>query len=179
MDTIGIGREYAQLVTPLRHWPLQLKLGAMSGEPNVPFGMALIVYLTWTVIFIIGHVRDFFAQFAFWAPRKDRSGYAPLRQDYEDFYTRRAYYRLVDCFARPVAGPPDRLMDVVIRSAPKKQQYLKNTGEIRKCINLGSYNYLGFANQVRKRCAWPFTVHARTLPLAIGAAWCHADAIEY
>jgi 7-keto-8-aminopelargonate synthetase-like enzyme len=45
-------------------------------------------------------------------------------------------------------------MDVVMRSAPRKQQYLENTGEIRKCINLGSYNYLGFANQVRLAGNW-------------------------
>lgn len=33
-------------------------------------------------------------------------GYAPLLQDWENFYTRRLYHRIQDAWNRPIAGPP-------------------------------------------------------------------------
>lgn len=119
----------------------------MSDLKDIPYGVALSAYWSWTVMFLVGHMLDFFAKLFWRRSNCERNGYAPLRQDYEDFYTRRAYYRLVDCFNRPVAGPPDRVMDVVLRSSPKGTEPLINTDEVRRCINLGSYNYLGFANK--------------------------------
>lgn len=36
----------------------------------------------------------------------DLQGYAPLLQDWENFYTRRLYHRIQDAWNRPIAGPP-------------------------------------------------------------------------
>jgi serine palmitoyltransferase len=33
-------------------------------------------------------------------------GYPPLLQDWENFYTRRLYHRIQDCWNRPIDGPP-------------------------------------------------------------------------
>jgi hypothetical protein len=33
-------------------------------------------------------------------------GYAPLLNDWENFYTRRLYHRIQDCWNRPIEGPP-------------------------------------------------------------------------
>lgn len=33
-------------------------------------------------------------------------GYAPLLNDWENFFTRRMYHRAQDCFNRPITGPP-------------------------------------------------------------------------
>jgi serine palmitoyltransferase len=124
-------------------------MSAMSELKEVPFIVALCTYWSWTVLFLIGHVRDALAK-CFWERGKNsEKGYAPLRQDYEDFYTRRVYYRVVECFSRPVCGPPDRVIDVALRRGTDVTKLPKETGELRKCINLGSYNYLGFASQVR------------------------------
>jgi hypothetical protein len=121
---------------------------------EIPFLVALSTYLSWTLLFFFGHVRDLLAKL-FWGgthpTSKAEHGYAQLRQDYEDFYTRRAYYRVVECFERPLVSSPGRVMDVIIRSGkPGMMEHQKPTGEIRKVINLGSYNYLGFASQVRR-----------------------------
>lgn len=127
----------------------------MTELKEVPFLVALCTYWSWTVLFLVGHVRDILAHL-FWrgahlasGSRDKDKGYAPLRQDYEDFYTRRAYYRVVECFSRPVYGPPDRVMAVALRRTTDVLSQPKETGELRQCINLGSYNYLGFASQVR------------------------------
>ena len=129
--------------------------GTMSELKEVPFIVALCTYWSWTVVFLVGHARDAIAKW-FWfdssrsqAEKSSEKGYAPLRQDYEDFYTRRAYYRVMECFSRPVYGPPDRVIDVALRIGTDITKEPKETGELRKCINLGSYNYLGFASQVR------------------------------
>jgi len=128
----------------------------MTELKDIPYLLALSTYLGWTVLYVVGHIRDALAWCMWWLEREGvKPGYAPLRQDYEDFYTRRAYYRLVDCFNRPVLGPPDRVMRVAMRSLPALTRDLTDTGEVKACINIGSYNYLGFASQVScRRLGW-------------------------
>jgi serine palmitoyltransferase len=124
----------------------------MSELKDIPLGAALSTYFSWTVLFSVGHIRDFLAALLWGNHNQEamgaKPGYAPLRQDYEDFYTRRAYSRVIECFSRPVSGPPDRVITVVMRHQAKGLGAPVPTGEHRPCINLGSYNYLGFANQV-------------------------------
>ena len=59
---------------------------------DIPFNVAVCSYLSWTVMFVVGHIRDVLAKL-FWGGTHpagaQEKGYAPLRQDYEDFYTRR------------------------------------------------------------------------------------------
>ena len=126
----------------------------MSDLRDIPYGVALSTYIGWTIIYLVGHVRDLLAWLLFYKQRDFKPGYAPIRRDYEDFYTRRAYYRLVDCFSRPVLGPPDRVMSIALRSAPQGNSELKETGAVQSCINIGSYNYLGFASQVAFPKRW-------------------------
>jgi len=73
-------------------------------------------------------------------------GYAPLCRDFEDFYTRRLYHRIQDCFNRPIASAPNNWIDVVERVSPDSNKTLYRTENTRRCLNLGSYNYLGFAS---------------------------------
>ena len=119
----------------------------MTVLPDIPYYVALSTYLEWTVVYLIGHVRDLLAWILQYKA-DSKAGYAPIRRDYEDFYTRRVYYRLVDCFSRPVTGPPDRVLNLALRTDPEFTNPLKETGKKRYCINIGSYNYLGFASQV-------------------------------
>ncbi|CAA6663996.1 unnamed protein product [Spirodela intermedia] len=72
-------------------------------------------------------------------------GYAPICLGLEDFYTRRLYLRIQDCFGRPIASAPDAWFDVVERYSNDNNKTLHRTENISKCLNLGSYNYLGFA----------------------------------
>lgn len=73
-------------------------------------------------------------------------GYAPIVDDWEDFYTRRLYGRIHDCWGRPVASCPGSEIDVIERIFDDYGKPLRFTGKVQRCINLGSYNYLGFGD---------------------------------
>ena len=77
--------------------------------------------------------------------RKLPPNVAPIRQDYEDFYTRRMFYRIHDCWNRPLGSAPDAYVDVLDRTPVRGQAPLTLTGASTRALNLGSYNYLGFA----------------------------------
>lgn len=111
---------------------------------EVPYYVALTTYLSYGVLFIIGSIRDIYRRSVgkLFSRKKlhevcpalfvDRSlyslvccdlsrfvhcyqGYAPLCKDFEDFYTRRLYHRIQDCFNRPIASAPTSWIDVVER----------------------------------------------------------------
>lgn len=69
-----------------------------------------------------------------------------MYQSYESFYTRNVYQRIADCFNRPIGGVPGGKLDLVERVTNDYNWSFKFTGEKLQTINLGSYNYLGFAN---------------------------------
>uniref|UniRef100_A0A0D9V9U8 serine C-palmitoyltransferase n=1 Tax=Leersia perrieri TaxID=77586 RepID=A0A0D9V9U8_9ORYZ len=101
---------------------------------KVPYVTAVTTLFSFGLIFGFGHLRDYF-----------RAGYAPICEGPEDFYFRRFYRRMQDCFGRPIAGKPDAWFDVVERYSNDSNKTLHRTKNISKCLNLGSYNYLGFA----------------------------------
>ncbi|GFP92046.1 long chain base biosynthesis protein 2a [Phtheirospermum japonicum] len=72
-------------------------------------------------------------------------GYAPICSGAEDFYIRRLYSRIQDCFNRPISSPPDAWINVVERISEDNNKTLKRTTKVIRCLNLGSFNYLGFA----------------------------------
>lgn len=75
-----------------------------------------------------------------------RDGYAPLLASFESFYTRCVYRRVRDTFFRPMSSVPGAKITLVNRVSDDHFWTLK-MDETRKkeCINLASYNYLGFA----------------------------------
>ncbi|XP_078433382.1 long chain base biosynthesis protein 2a-like [Wolffia australiana] len=72
-------------------------------------------------------------------------GYAPLCEWRDNLIFNWLFLRSQDIFSRPLASPPDAWIDVVERSRGKNTKTLKRTKNTRRCLNLGSYNYLGFA----------------------------------
>jgi hypothetical protein len=122
-------------------------------EPVMPYYIALTSYISFGLMYIFGHARDLWRSIvggsAGGGGEAARKGYAPLCKDYEDFYTRRMYMRIHDVFNRPIASAPDAWIDVVERVAEPggraSAQRLRCTAATRRCLNLGSYNYLGFA----------------------------------
>ncbi|KAL3654550.1 serine palmitoyltransferase component [Castilleja foliolosa] len=55
-------------------------------------------------------------------------------------------YEFRDCFNRPISSPPDSWFDLVERVSNDNNKTLKRTTNVKRCLNLGSYNYLGFAS---------------------------------
>jgi serine palmitoyltransferase len=55
------------------------------------------------------------------------------------------YTRISDCWNRPIASCPGARFDVMDRVSNDHNITYKFTGKTTNCLNLGSYNYLGFA----------------------------------
>jgi len=60
------------------------------------------------------------------------------------FWTRRVYTFVEDSFNRPIFGAPGAWIDVIERKFDRATNRLVPATLLRRCLNLGSYNYLGF-----------------------------------
>lgn len=112
-------------------------------HPNAPWYINAICTWALSIVIFCGRIRDLF-----WRRPQTRKGYADLSDQREDFYNRRMYRRIHDCYNRPISSAPGAWIDVMERvdidgKAMSTQPDL--VGGTRRCLNLGSYNYLGFA----------------------------------
>ena len=89
-------------------------------------------------------------------------------KSWDSFYTRRLYHRIQDCWNRPISSAPGAHIDVMNRVSKDGNCTLQTDeeGRIINCLNLGSYNYLGFADDWMDTCGksvlktlkeWPIT----------------------
>ncbi|XP_045534668.1 serine palmitoyltransferase 2 isoform X1 [Papilio machaon] len=79
------------------------------------------------------------------ATERNREGYAPLYNPFEQFFSRYVYRRVRHCFNRPICSAPGAELTLKERHTDDYNWSFRFTGKERRCINLGSYNYLGFA----------------------------------
>jgi serine palmitoyltransferase len=79
-------------------------------------------------------------------------GFAVLLASWESFFTRRLYHRVQDCWGRPICSSPGAHIEVMERSSKDNNTTLTLTGKSIKALNLGSYNYLGFADDWKETC---------------------------
>ncbi|KAL2515155.1 Long chain base biosynthesis protein 2a [Forsythia ovata] len=112
---------------------------------TIPYLTALTTYFSYGLLFVFGQLRDFFRRIIDLWSHSSLQGYAPICLGLEDFYVRRLYLRIQDCFNRPISSPPDAWFDVVERVSKDNNKTLQRTKNVSRCLNLGSYNYLGFA----------------------------------
>ena len=113
-----------------------------------PYYYLLTTYVSYLILIIFGHVRDFFGKRfreEHYRHLKARNGYAPLNSDFDNFYVRRLKMRINDCFARPVTGVPGRYITLVDRESHDHNLHFQLTGTTTETLNMSSYNYLGFA----------------------------------
>lgn len=130
-------------------------------------------------------------------PSDDFTIYAPLLKSWENFYTRRLYHRIQDCFNRPIASRPSAIISVLERVSfdgnktmtvlgqlsnldDEKRAISYRSGEhydetpdgrvVRKCLNLGSYNYLGFADDWDITCRKDVMGSLADLPSSVGSS---------
>jgi serine palmitoyltransferase len=122
--------------------------------------------------------------------------YAPLLKSWENFYTRRLYSRIQDVFNRPIASNPGAMITVLERvsdddrksmqllgplsnvDTPQQQREyeggehftLSHDGSVaRQCLNLGSYNYLGFGDDWGKTCATDVKGSLQPFPVSVSS----------
>ena len=113
-----------------------------------PYWYLLTTYISYLILIIFGHVRDFFGM-RFKEDKyrnlKPRNGYAALNSDFDNFYVRRLKMRINDCFNRPTTGVPGRYITLLDRTSDDGNFHFKMSGTTTETLNMSSYNYLGFA----------------------------------
>ncbi|RMY73545.1 hypothetical protein D0863_03817 [Hortaea werneckii] len=124
-------------------------------EDEPPYYYLITTYISYLILIIFGHVRDFFGKRfkqSNYTHLRERDGYAPLNSDFDNFYIRRLQLRINDCFRRPVTGVPGRFITLLDRMSDNFNLSFKLTGTTTQALNMSSYNYLGFA-QSEGECA--------------------------
>jgi len=102
-------------------------------------------FFSYGLLMFFGHLRDY-SRWIFGCDEKRLKDKAPWVQDFEDFYTRRLYRRIEDCWNRPICTNPGSRIKVLERKRAHHKAPFENTGKEIECLNLGSYNYLGFGD---------------------------------
>ncbi|KAL7494741.1 hypothetical protein ACHAWT_006968 [Skeletonema menzelii] len=193
---------------------------ACDPHQDITVFAAITTYLGYIVLIVTGHIRDVCANIfrkgryfrsahkkkqqqsnnsmsAGNYPSDDFTKYSPLLKSWENFYTRRLYHRIQDCFNRPIASRPCAIISVLERVSfdgnktmsvlgklsnlrNSSRQLLYENGEhydetsdgrvVRKCLNLGSYNYLGFADDWDITCREGVTQSLINLPSSVGSS---------
>jgi len=138
---------------------------------ETPLLVAVITYIGYGVLVVIGYFRDFLRKYGLeetrLAKEKFREGYVRLYADFESFYTRNLYRRIRDCWNRPIASVAGAEFDLVERVSDDHNWTIRTTNKTRRVINMGSYNYLGFGE-----CNGPCTDAAQESIEALGVATC-------
>ncbi|XP_068424223.1 serine palmitoyltransferase 3 isoform X2 [Clinocottus analis] len=140
---------------------IQLKNGPGTGDASrqhrqesceqAPMYVAVMTYLGFGIVTLFGYFRDFLRAVGLEKcniaqEREEQKDFVPLYQDFENFYTRNLYMRVRDNWNRPVCSLPGPVFDLMERVSDDYNWTFRLTGRtIHNAINMGSYNYLGFA----------------------------------
>lgn len=113
--------------------------------------MDILVLFGYFVLNLFGYLKDFSRRLGFEksmiAKETGNEGCKPLYNSWEAFMTRNVYIRIRDCWNRPVCSVPGGNIAVMERSTPDSGWHFNLTGRSLDSINMGSYNYLGFADR--------------------------------
>nr|UVW99771.1 serine palmitoyltransferase 2 [Nephotettix cincticeps] len=111
---------------------------------EVPLYTAVMTYIGFYMLIFLGYLNELFFPPKV-AKEVNREGYVPLYDNFEKFYLRYVFRRVRDCWNIPICSVPGA--EVVIKDRVTRDYgwTFEFTGTESKCINLASYNYLGFA----------------------------------
>ena len=145
-------------------------------DPEIHWFVAVMVYQSYALLIAFGHMRDiigtFFGFSRYAGKTKKEKRLACLLKSTETFYTRRLYHRIQDCWNRPIASNPGGYIEVMERSTEDNNFSLQTTGKTTRCLNLGSYNYLGFADDWKTTCRDNVMLTLREYPMSACASRC-------
>ena len=144
-----------------------------SDLPQFVWLIALITYTNYALLIFVGHLRDFLGKVSSMSRFKGKAtkrGFAVLLKSWESFYTRRLYYRIRDCWGRPISSAPGRIIEVMERKTKDGNFTFENTNKTFRCLNLGSYNYLGFADNWEDSCGHDVYTTLENWPLNMSSS---------
>ncbi|GAB6031791.1 serine palmitoyltransferase, long chain base subunit [Chamberlinius hualienensis] len=114
-----------------------------------PLLVAIVTYFGISLLILFGYLNDFLRRFGllrtFLTTEKGHEGYAPLYASFEGFYKRNIFRRGHDILNQPICSVPGAEVIIMERITPDYGWHFELTGRKFKAINMGSYNYLGFA----------------------------------
>ncbi len=125
-------------------------------DPEIGTFIAVLTYYSYGLLVLFGHVRDYIGKLvgrSRYIQSTPKAGYSVLLKSWESFFTRRLYHRIQDCWNRPICSAPSARIDVMERVSDDNNHTLKVSGNFTRCINVGSYNYLGYADDWKITCA--------------------------
>ncbi|XP_048393558.1 serine palmitoyltransferase 2 [Stegostoma tigrinum] len=120
---------------------------------ETPMLVAVLTYMGYGILTLFGYLRDFLREWKIEkchhaTEREEQKDFVPLYQDFENFYTRNLYMRIRDSWNRPICSVPGAKFDVMERVSHDYNWTFEFTGTVIKdVLNMGSYNYLGFAER--------------------------------
>ena len=131
-----------------------------DNEAEMSYFTEFTTYFAYMLLIVVGHIRDFWGRTSGrtrWktllpSGKRGGTGMAPLFKSWENFYPRRLYDRIIDVFNRPICSSPSAWITVLSRATDPASKELAKTGETQRCLNLGSYNSLGFADDWMNTC---------------------------
>ncbi|KAG5466624.1 hypothetical protein LSCM1_00789 [Leishmania martiniquensis] len=122
-----------------------------AAEPFVhciPLWTRVTTYLSLLLFLLLAYVRDGYRQLLAHGENNVRPGYAPIVRDFDHWWNRYFYRRVCDCFMRPIDSRPSRVIGLMERVLADNKTF-EYTGRIVPVVNMGSYNYLGFAEDTQ------------------------------
>ncbi|XP_037923980.1 serine palmitoyltransferase 2-like isoform X2 [Hermetia illucens] len=112
---------------------------------GIPLITAILTNLGFYILLLLGYINQLLFTPKV-AKEKHRDGYPPLYDAFERFYLRYVYRRLKDLTNRPICSVPGANVTLLDRVTHDHGWTFEFTGTKTECLNLGSYNYLGFAS---------------------------------
>ncbi|KAL5008181.1 hypothetical protein ScPMuIL_013762 [Solemya velum] len=116
---------------------------------KIPLHVAIITYIGTVLVIFIGYIREFLRAVGIEKLKGTMEpmieGFVPMYQDWSGFFNRNIYRRVQDCFNQPLSSVAGTEINLIERTSNDHNWNLEFTGETKKVLNFGSYNYLGFA----------------------------------
>ncbi|KAI6186643.1 Serine palmitoyltransferase 2 [Aphelenchoides besseyi] len=111
------------------------------------------VYTTWLILMVMAYFREFLRKYGFEknlaaVEREEQRSFPPLYSSFESVYARNCYNRVRDVFERPISSVPGAKVKLLDRKTDDYGWTFRFTGTESEVINVGSYNYLGFAENM-------------------------------
>lgn len=122
----------------------------MEEFESPPLWVLVITYYNFMVMTVFGYFREVLRRYNIEQNCLARElpkvrDFPVLYDSFAGFYTRNIYMRVRDVFNRPIQSVPGSTFELMDRVSPDSNWSFTLTGRKSEAINLGSYNYLGFA----------------------------------
>jgi serine palmitoyltransferase len=116
--------------------------------PVPPIRISFITFFGYLILTLFGYFRDALRRCGLEKRRQaietGHEGYVPLYLGFDNFFYNNIFRRFWNCFNSPISSEPGAIFEVMERKSTDHGWNVELTGKKKTCINMASYNYLGF-----------------------------------